>query len=279
MAAEFVKVFTMKGFDKYATPNRWQMVPVGGKRYVALRDGKNLNVSSTVPLLKVTEIKQSEIPTNSDKQSLQASDRIFLLEGLNKGAASVQAKNGTQLVVALDVNTKEKKKVILSFNFVRDSAGHTTNRSQASAAKWVNEMHYIYNGQANIQPTLRAARAVTVAADMGDQVMWSAGTASEWVKVTALGDAAADMNFFMVWEYEQDTTPGIDNTDAGALGGNCIFEDAAGKQVSETMAHEMGHFLGCPDQYEVTRKRELMYGYTDVRGAHLSKIDINIMNP
>lgn len=279
MTAEFVKVFTMKGFDKYAAPNRWQMVPVGGERYVALRGGAGLTVSSTAPLLKVTEIEQSAIPTGSDRQTLQPDDRVFKLQGVSKGAASVQARNGAILVVTLDVNTKDKKSVRLSFNFVRDNANHKTNRSPASAAQWVSEMRYIYEGQANIEPTLRASRVVNVASDLGEQVMWSAGTASEWVKVTALGDAAADMNFFMVWEYEQDATPGIDNTDAGALGGNCIFEDAAGSQVSETMAHEMGHYLGCPDQYVAGRKRELMYGYTDTRGAHLSKIDVNIMNP
>jgi hypothetical protein len=279
MTAEFVKVFTMQGFDKYAVPNRWQMVPVGGVRYIALRGGTGLTVSSTAPLLKVTEIKQSDLPAGPDKQGLQSGDRIFKLEGSSKGAASVQAKSDANLVVALDVNTKDKKSVILSFNFIHDSANHKTNRSPASAANWVNEMCYIYEGQANIQPTLRATRIVNVPSDLGQEVLWSAGASNEWVTVTALGDAAADMNFFMVWEYEQDATPGIDNTDAGALGGNCIFEDAAGKQVSETMAHEMGHFLGCPDQYVAARKRELMYGYTDTRGAHLSKIDVNIMNP
>ena len=109
--------------------------------------------------------------------------------------------------------------------------------------------------------------------------MWDATPTSEWNTVTALGDASADMNYFLVWEYEQDATPTIDDTDAGTLGGNCIFEDNAGFHVGVTMAHELGHFLGRHDHYVVARRLELMYGTTDQRGIHLTKDDVNGMNP
>ena len=43
--ATFEKLQNMKGFDRYASP-RWQHVPLNGKRYMILRDGAGLNVSS-----------------------------------------------------------------------------------------------------------------------------------------------------------------------------------------------------------------------------------------
>jgi len=177
------------------------------------------------------------------------------------------------------VDVKNKKSVRVTFNFVRDSAGHHTTRVPASAGHWVSTMNYVYNGQANIHVILRSARGVAAAVDLGTEVMWDASAGSEWNTVTALGDAGADMNYFLVWEYEQDATPTVDDTDAGTLAGNCIFEDHAGTAIGVTMAHEMGHFLGRPDHYVGARRLELMYGITDQRGIHLTKTDVNGMNP
>lgn len=279
MATEFVRVFSMQGFDKGAAP-RWQMVPTAGDRYVALREGAGLTVSSSNPaILTVTEIDLAAIPATGERMPLLAGDRIFRLHGVGKGHAHVQARRDAISVVELQVNTKNRKSVRITFNFVKDSGGHQTARATASASQWIRTINYIYNGQANIFATLRSSRPVNVASDLGPQVMWTAGAGNEWNTVTALGDVGADMNFFMVWEYEQDATPLIDNTDAGTLGGNCIFEDAAGAAVAVTMAHEMGHFLSRPDHYDAPRKHHLMHGITDERGIHLPKADVNGMNP
>jgi hypothetical protein len=279
VAAEFHKVFNMKGFDKNATPV-WQMVPVGGDRYIALRDGAGLTVTSSAPaVMTVTEITHALIPAGGERMPLQPGDRIFKLTGVTKGNARMQAKNGAALTVELEADTKNQKNVLLSFNFLRDSAGHHTRRVPASAAHWVTQINYIYNGQANVKATLRNTRSVAAAVDLGPQVMWAADATSEWGTVTALGDAGADLNYFLVWEYEQDATPTIDNTDAGTLGGNCIFEDNAGNAVGTTMAHEMGHFLGVGDRYAAAQKPDLMYGITDRRGYNLTKSDVNTMNP
>jgi hypothetical protein len=94
-----------------------------------------------------------------------------------------------------------------------------------------------------------------------------------------LGDNGADMNYFLVWEYEQDNTPDVDDADAGTLGSNCIFEDNAGREIGVTMAHEMGHHLGRDDINNAAQKNFLMYGVTDQRGVHLAKEDVNVMNP
>ncbi len=277
MAAEFTRVYNMRGFDKDAVP-RWQMVPVTGDRYIALRDGAGLTVTSNNAAVTVTEMLQANLPTTWTRMSLQASDRIFLLHGASKGTARIQARSGAALVVELQVATKNRKTVRLSFNFVEDSAGHKTNRATATAAQWLVTINYIYRGQANIRALLSQSRTLVVPVNLGTEVTWTAGAASEWNTVIALRDPAADLNFFMVWEYEQDATAG-DGADAGTLGPNCIFEDGAGTDIGITMSHEMGHFLGVSDHYNAARTQDLMYGITDARGINLRASDVNTMNP
>jgi hypothetical protein len=183
------------------------------------------------------------------------------------------------------VDTKNKKTVTVSFNFVRDSAGHRTRRNTSQTRNWLWMINLIYKNQANIEVTQRQARTVRVNKDLGNVVRFTShlpgvpASEHEWDDVTATGDSSADVNIFLVWRYEQDNTPSTDHTDAGHLNGNVIYEDSAGRQTGETMAHEIGHYLGVPDQYVAARKRELMYGYTDVRGIHLPKADVNTMNP
>ena len=279
MAAEWHKVFNMRGFDTNAAP-KWQMVPVGGNRYMALRNGAGLTVTSTDPtVLTVAEIAHARIPAEPERLPIQPTDRVFKLSGVKLGNARVQAKNAAALVVELEVDTKTLKTVRVSFNFIHDSAGHKTNRVPASSPHWVGTMNYIYREQANIRILLNHNRIVNVPKDLGTEVMWDPSPTSEWNTVTALGDFSADLNYHLVWEYEQDATPTIDDTDAGTLAGDCIFEDNAGVQVGVTMAHELGHFLGRPDHYVAARNLELMYGITDRRGIHLTKTDVNTMNP
>ncbi len=278
MAAEFHKVFNMEGFDKDQTPP-WQMVPVGGDRYLALRNGKDMTVrASPTGVLAVTEITRSQLPTHGRHlMPLHTGDRLFKLTGISKGHALLGA--GPTIgppSAALQIDTKHRKTVRVTFNFVRDSAGHHTTRSPSSAAAWVRAMNWIYNGQANIFVTLRTSRSLAVPIDLGTVVTWSAGAGSEWNTVTALGDTAADMNYFLVWEYEQG---GTGDTDAGTLTGNCIFEDHAGRAIGVTMAHEMGHHLGAADHYDGARRIHLMHGITDARGEHLPMADVNVMNP
>jgi len=284
MAAQFHRAFNIQGFDRDPTP-RWQMVPVGGDRYVILRDGAGLTVTSQGPaVVTVTEVTQRQLPT-ANRRSFQSGDRFFKLHGVTKGNARIRASRGTSSVVELEVDTKNRKNVSVTFNFVQDNAGHKTRRNTAQTTNWLWMINLIYNNQANIFVTQRAARAVTVPANLGAVVRFSshltgvAASEHEWDDVIATGDAGADVNFFMVWEYEQDATPGTDQTDAGHLNGNVLYEDSAGRQNGETMAHEIGHYLGVGDNYDAARQRELMYGYTDTRGIHLPKAHVNTMNP
>jgi hypothetical protein len=284
MPAEFLPAFIMRGFDRHNIP-RWQMVPVNGERWVILRDGAGLTVTSAAPATAtITEVAAGTL-SGGDRAPSLTGDRFFKIEGKAKGDTTIEAKSGVVTVISLAIGVKNRKTVNLAFNFVKDNAGHSTSRSRASAAGWVKGIHHIYFGQANIDIKLKTARWVTVPQNLGRVVRFSShlpgvpAAQHEWAAVTAHGDTTADMNIFLVWEYEQDNTPFTDQTDAGTLSNNCIFEDRAGAQLAETFSHEIGHYLGCSDHYVAARKRELMYGITDARGVHIPKADADIMNP
>ncbi len=70
---------------------------------------------------------------------------------------------------------------------------------------------------------------------------------------------------FLVWEVEITDDPG--NETGFNDGTNIVLDDKGAKDIAESLAHELGHGMGLPDQYVI--KRELMYGYDDVRGIHL----------
>lgn len=278
--AEFNRCHKLQGLDTGATP-RWQMVPVGGYRWVALKDGAGLTVTSSNPaVVTVTEIRRADMPS-VEAVTLDPTDRIFRLHGASKGNAHIFARRGTTTVTELEVDTKNKLTKRVSFHFVRDEAGHATNRSDAAATEWANGMNYIYKFQANIEVLRRLVRWVTVPGDLGTSVDTTSysttSAADEWNRVVAMTDPGADFNIFLVRRFELTDTAAEE--DAAQEGANCIFEDDAGWQIAETMAHELGHRLGLPDQYDNARKRELMYGYTDTRGIHLPKADVNRINP
>jgi hypothetical protein len=284
MAAQFVPAYRMCGFDWNSAP-RWQMVPALGERFVILRDGAGLTVTgASAATAIVTEVNEKTLPKGDRRASLK-SDRFFKIEGKAKGNTTIQAKNGAAVATSLDIGVKNKKTVNIAFNFVKDNAGHKTKRAPASVGDWVKRIHYIFFGQTNIEIKKHSAKWVTVPQNLGKVVRFSShipgvpAAQHEWAAVTAVGDATADMNIFLVWEYEQDNTPFSDQTDAGTLSNNCIFEDHAGAQLGETFAHEIGHYLGCPDVNVVARKGELMYGITDARGVDIPRAAADTMNP
>jgi len=145
----------------------------------------------------------------------------------------------------------------------------------------VQQANEILLNQANVEVIKQNARNVKINQNLGGVVRYSkhiTGVAPgehEWDIVVAKRDNAADLNIFFVWEYEQDNTPNIDNTEAGTLGNNCIFEDNISYQTHETMAHEIGHFLGV-DHPAPGLDLLMSPGRTDQR---ISKAHANIMNP
>ncbi len=275
--AEFFKVFTMKGFDRWRMP-RWQMVPAGKYRYVALRDAAGATVASSDPsVVTCEEITTADLPGGT-REPLQANDRILKLKGIRRGAAKITAMGPGCAPGELEIGVKNRKTVQVVYNFVRDAAtpAHQTIRVPASAAQWSLEMNYIFNGQANVYLNNKAARWVDVPKDLGADIITTTSGVGEEADLYPLGDSATGViNFFFVWSM--DITDDPDDEDAFTEGRRIVFEDTAGAQLTETMAHEVGHALGLPDNY--VTKRQLMYGITDDRGVDLPKAHVNIINP
>ena len=227
----------LNGFDHTVTP-RWQMVPINGSKIVRLMDGDGLTVTSNSPAVTVHEIPKCFVHGG----------REFELRGHLKGKAMIEARNATTVVTRLEAEVKSKKTVKLSFSFVQDNAGHKTTRSPADVDGWVKNANDIMFNQANIELKKHNVRPIhKIESDLGTVVIWSADAAkNEWKKVVANRDGTADLNVFLVWEYEQDATENIDNAAAGTLRseGNCLLEDNIGYQTHETLSHEIGHYLG-----------------------------------
>jgi len=300
--ASFVGLGTNQGFDAAASPP-WQMVPWGGIKLVGLVGGAGLTISSTSPsvafawdvgsdplsgvagtMLRAVApgaVAAANLVVTAFRAILSSLNaRPIAIFGVRRGTAHIQAKRGSTTVCQMEAAVKSRKTVKVAFNFVRDSANHRTTRALASAGGWVNTINGILAPQTNVTCTRQSARWVTVNRDLGDEVRWQPRNAAQhdWPHVIAQRDRAADVNIFLLWEYEQDADASTDIADAAALGGNIMFEDHAGTEVGETMAHEIGHCLGVGDFYGSAQRNWLMYGITDVRGRHIPKAHANTMN-
>ena len=138
--AEFIGASShFMGFDFWATPS-WQMVPVGGIRFVVLRDAVGLAVNKTNPAIALEEIGPEQLPHDLCTD-IVPTDRAFRLHGLHGGSTEVRATRNGTLVTELKVSVRDPIVVLVSFHFVRDSAGHHTNRGLAAVSDWVDECH------------------------------------------------------------------------------------------------------------------------------------------
>jgi hypothetical protein len=263
------------GFDGAVNPP-WQMVPMSGQKTVILKNAAGLDVVSRNPGIATVE----DVP-----KCFVHGGRELIIKGKTKGTTFIDVKNGATTVASLEVAVKTRKIIRASFHLVEDNAGHKTGRNASSIDGWVKTMNDILLPQANVQVNKQRAISVKINKNLGAVVRFSSHLAGvpasehEWDLVTAKGDASADFNVFFVWEYEQDINPNHDDTDAGTLGKNCIFEDHAGTHVGDTLTHELGHTLGCGDLYGAADKPLLMYGITDQRGQKVNKAHANTMNP
>jgi hypothetical protein len=174
--AQFRKVYTVQGFDREAVP-RWQMIPMTESRYVVLRYGAGLTVTSANPAVAtVTEIAKRDLPSGSFNEVFHASDRFFQLDAAAWGITRIQARTAAGVIdVELEVDTKNLKIVRVAFNCVRDNAGHHTSHVPASAAQWVVDLNrFIFKAQANVEIRSHSAQWVDVAQNLGDVVRFSA---------------------------------------------------------------------------------------------------------
>jgi hypothetical protein len=134
-----------QGFDSKATP-RWQMIPQGGFRDVAVE----VSPSSTPIQLKIIDppvVKLGTPPSRPPRPGYQ----LFRLEAAAVGAGFVEAVGGS-LTARLQVSVKVAKQVTVKFYFVKN----TNKRAPASARtppdvnKLLTAVTKIYEPQTNI---------------------------------------------------------------------------------------------------------------------------------
>jgi hypothetical protein len=290
--AEFARVFKIQGMDSDASP-RFQMVPAGfvKKRFVILRDGVGMTLSVADPsVCNFTEILESALP-KGNRATRKTGDRFFRLEGGSTSATTTLTATGgaSPAPVVLDIGVKNKRQLLVVFNFVRDNAGHTTSRPAANVAQFMPTLKLIWETQANVDVVQQGGiKKVRVARNMGRTVLLPAGplvlgtAGSDDAAIAATGSTGDLLNVFFVNEVQQSGNPvDIDAvTKIGMAGtgqsGVCLFEDNAGRDQAFSLAHEIGHHLGLLDR--ATPAKDLMHGITGQRGINLSKADVNAVN-
>lgn len=281
---EFTRVFRVQGMDSNSVP-RFQMVPTDGYRYVILRDGKDMTVTNMVPTVcELTEIKESALPSD-EPLPRQAGDRFFKIKGSAKGVSFLIATGGGQFFpLFLEIGVKDVREQLVVFNFLTDSAGHTTTRPSSILGQWVPLLNYIWRRQANVKIINHGVRRPIIGQNLGATITLPAGQlGTTGNAIAAVGDTGVDLNVFFVWKLQE--TPDTGDVDAvttvGTAGsgspGVCIFEDDAGKGQGLSLAHEFGHHMGLT--HPGHRKIDLMWDFSGERGFNLTRADVNTANP
>lgn len=268
MATHFTEIQQNDGFDSFATPN-WQMVPVGGSKMVLVWDATSLNIHSS----------DSGIATVRVSRFLGLTH--LTITGVRAGNCQIRVGLGPLFDAVLDVAVKTKKTVRTAFHYVDDGRVQKTARRIADLNDLITAANRILLPQANIEISRHRAAVLPIAQNLRQVVRFSShlpGVAArqhEWDIVTGHADRTADFNVFFVKEYEQDRTPLRDDTEAGTLGGSCIFEDNTVDPAGLVLAHELLHHLGVD---HTNNRRDLMFDGSP-SGSFIPKDHANTANP
>ncbi|ERP87561.1 hypothetical protein Q669_12400 [Labrenzia sp. C1B10] len=269
----------MFGFDATASP-KWQMVPRGWERTIVVRGAGAL----------IPELTPNDIARVTYRRV--GAEHHLTLKGLKAGKGFVRFVPNAGFAGPvpnsdiLEISVKTEVKINTAFHYVKDNAGHKTNRNMGDLNALIRGVNRLLDTQANVRMYRKSARTITVPQNLGATVRFSshlAGVAAaehEWDDVTAFADAAADFNVFFVWQYEQDATPAVNNTRAGTLAAekNCLMQDTiTGSTHAETLAHETIHLRGI-GPHSGTATHLIASGAVRT-GQLISRAQANIINP
>ncbi len=275
---EFEETAPDNGFDDTETPP-WLVVPANNP--------PNQNTVK-VKIEPRSAASQIYFTVDDPGKATVSSNQVFAalqtltLTGLTKGHTVLHARFGSasgHICTTVNICVRDKKVIVVDFHYMQDTVGHHTTRLMADVDALVSTMNSIWTPQANVVFQKGNVDNPTVGTNLGDVVEWyPTNPANEWDDiVTFRSDSTPDL--FFVWEYEQDGTPDTDDTDAAELHGDILFEDQAGVEVGETIAHELGHYLGVNPSDYLTHQNQLMHAFTDIRGRKIIHAQVDQANP
>ncbi|MCK4623495.1 MAG: DUF4157 domain-containing protein [Desulfuromonadales bacterium] len=218
------------GYDDRPAPN-WLVVPQDGRRHARVRP----NPANARPTYRSQSNAIAEVDATPDG---------LAVTGIADGNTVVEAREGVNVLDTLRVEVKRRLDRTVDYHFMSDSAApvpNATTRAPASANTLTSTINRIWERQANTRFRTGVVDSPVVPGDLGGQVLWNAHPPNEWNTITAFA-TGGNYNVFLVWEYEQDATPAVDDTNAGTLGGSTLLEDNECADAL-TVAHEAGHFL------------------------------------
>ncbi|MDQ6433047.1 hypothetical protein RB623_03150 [Mesorhizobium sp. LHD-90] len=248
MAISYARFPGHWGFDAGVSPP-WQMVPVGGMRF--------LMVSGTFGLIPRLHIPSGSAASLTVTESFAATYSLLKLKGIRAGKAFIDwAPPGTSLSDpfasegTLEVSVKAQKVVGTAFHYVEAGRRQTTARRISDLEGMIQGANDVLTPQANVKLESTSAKILNMRQRLGKVVHDASDLdkpwkRDEWEIVTRNADPSADFNVFFVREFEDDATPRADRTDAATRWWelNCIIEDDTRHDASEVLAHETIHLL------------------------------------
>lgn len=281
---EFEQVFfhhKENGFDATVTP-RWLMVPLElPSRELRVVNGAGFLIRSRNPGVAFP----APFIGNAPLTRLTADDEVIRIKGRLAGTTFIDVLDATGVVVAtLEVLVCAKLKVQAAFHYVKHT-GIGTTRKVGDEIAMLRVVNQIYLPQANIEFESIHAADLRLTGAFGTELN-EAGTMpdgkNEWEVLTKNRRAGARFNAFFVRELEQSATEGLGADECDALatigGVDCVFEDDAGVDIGESLAHEAGHSLGCRHKTPIDSTVDmLMWPTTDERGRFLPRVHVLLM--